>query len=230
MKQAETVDLSWNLNENSPVWPGATRFQRKQLVGYEEGYAKYQFTLDEGIGTHMDSPAHFIEGKKTIEDLNVERFIAPAVVVDVTDKVKKNPDYELTVSDLKEWESRYGSIPRGAFVIMYSGWQKRWPDEEAYRNTDEDGVMHFPGFAPEAAKFLTNERQIQGIGIDTLSLDYGPSKKFQTHFTMFKHDKYQIENLTNLDELPASGAVLVALPAKFDEAPEAPVRVIALIP
>ncbi len=227
---SSAVDLTHTLDEKSPVWPSATRFQRSLLVDYDQGYRKFEFRLDEGIGTHLDTPAHFVKGGRSIDDLELTELIAPAIVVGVTDKVQDNPDYQLTVADLKAWEADHGTIPQGSIVLMHSGWDARWPDEARYRNTDARGIMHFPGFAPETAKFLIEKRDIAGIGIDTLSLDYGPSTDFAVHQMMLEHDRFQIENLTRLGKLPPQGGVLVALPVKFQEAPEAPARVIALVP
>ncbi|MBI4179608.1 cyclase family protein [bacterium] len=224
------VDLTHPLDENSPTWPGSRRFSKTRYIDYDQGYTKMAYEMDEGLGTHVDAPAHFLKGARSISDLGLEELVTPAVVVDVTAAVEANPDYALSVDDILAWEKRNGPIPAGALVIARTGWSARWGSESAYRNADKFRIMHFPGFSKEAAEFLVTERRISGIGIDTLSLDPGVSKTFDVHRILFEADKYQIENLANLAALPETGAVVLALPLKIVDGPEAAARVIGLAP
>lgn len=140
-----------------------------------------------------------------------------------------NPDYELSADDVRSWESEHGEIPGGSLVILNTGWHKRFDEPERYINMDEDEIMHFPGFGPDSARLLV-ERDVAGIGIDTLSLDHGPSKTFATHMVMLQAEKYQIENLANLDALPATGASVIVGVLPVHGGSQAQARVIGLLP
>jgi kynurenine formamidase len=155
-------------------------------------------------------------------------LICPAVVIHVEERAETDPDTRVTVDDLKSWEAKHGRIPLGAAVLMSSGWKVRIGDQTAYRNMDAKNVMHFPGFSPEAAEFLLKEREINGIGVDTLSVDYGPSQDFKVHYSVLPANKWGIENLANLGKVPERGAtVFVGLP-KVKGASGGPTRVLAL--
>ncbi len=224
------VDLTHQLNESIPTWPGTIPFSKERYVDYDQGYTKMQYTMGEGVGTHIDAPAHFLEGTRAIHELTLSELIGPAAVIDVVDVVKRDPDYELQVEDVVLWEAQFGPLPQGAVVIMRTGWSDRWQDVAAYRNMDDVGVMHFPGFSPEVARFLVEEREIAGVGVDTFSLDPGQSSAFPVHGLLLAHDKFLLENLANLFLLPLQGAWVLALPLKVTDGPEAGARVIAAIP
>jgi len=137
------------------------------------------------------------------------------------------------VADLEAWEKQHGRIPKGALVLMLSGWGERWPDKKRYLGTDQPGDvehLHFPGFSREAAEFLVSQRDIDAIGVDTPSMDYGPSKDFIVHQIINGADKPGLENVANLDKLPATGATLIALPMKIAKGSGGPARIIALLP
>jgi kynurenine formamidase len=155
------------------------------------------------------------------------------VVVDVTQAAARDRDYRLTVNDLQAWESRHGRIPEGAIVLMRSGWGRYWPDKQRYLGSDTPGdpkTLHFPGFSKEAAEFLVKERAIDGVGIDTPSIDHGPSRDFIAHQILNGADRYALENVANLDKLPPKGATLIALPMKIRGGTGGPVRIIAILP
>ena len=228
--QARWVDLTHALHEGTVSWPGGVPFRKTLLADYPQGFRMFKFEMAENVGTHVDAPAHFVPDTPTIDRIPLRRLIGPAAVVDVTDKVNADADYLLSVRDLRDWERKHGTISRGAVVMMRTGWGKRAGDLEAYRNMDAGKVMHFPGFSKEAAEFLTRERDISGIGIDTLSLDYGPSRDFSVHKVMLGAGKYQIENLANLERLPRDGAIVFVLPIKVKDGTQAEARVIALVP
>jgi kynurenine formamidase len=225
------VDMTYAINDKLPAWPGDDRtFEAKTVATPEkDGYFARSFWTLEHYGTHLDSPAHFPPGKEYLDQIPVAHFFGPAVVIDVRDEVSKDPDYRLRVMRVEKWEALHGRIPAGAIVLLRTGWSSRWPDQARYRNMDAGGVMHFPGFSVEAAKLLI-ERGGVGLGIDTLSIDYGPSKDFEVHRTDLPAGLYNLENLANLDQLPEAGAFLIAAPIKLEGGSGGPVRVFALLP
>jgi kynurenine formamidase len=181
----------------------------------------------------MDAPIHFAEGKAAADAVPVGAGIGPLVRVDVSAQAAKDPDYRLAVADLLKWEEQHGRVPDGAIVVMYSGWGERWPDRRRYLGTDKPGDtanLHFPGFSKEAAEFLVTQRTIDAIGVDTASIDYGPSKDFIVHRIINGANKPGFENLANLDRVPPKGATLVALPMKIAGGSGGPLRAIAVLP
>ncbi len=234
----KVVDLSHPYDAETVYWPtDKDGFELETLsAGKTEGgwyYAANRFETAEHGGTHVDAPIHFAEGKKSVEEIPLASLIGPLVVVDVTDAASENADYRVTVADLEAWEKRQGRIPDGAIVVMRSGWSKRWPDRAKVLGTDVPGDtenLHFPGFSKEAATFLVEERDIGSIGVDTPSIDHGPSKDFIVHQIVNGADKPGLENLANLEAMPESGATIIALPMKIGGGSGAPARVIAVLP
>jgi kynurenine formamidase len=226
---SQILDLTHPLHDEMAYWPGGVPFHKERLVDYDQGYRLHKFTLGENTGTHVDAPAHFIENKLTIEALPLRDLVVPLRVIDARMQAAADPDYRLTASDILVWETRHGKIPAHSLVVMNTGWHKKFDNPEAYINHDGDRVMHFPGYSPAAVALLV-ERDVAGIGIDTLSIDPGNSTDFAAHKVMLRADKYQIENLANLDALPATGAVAVigVLPVK--DGTQAQARIFALLP
>jgi kynurenine formamidase len=225
------VDMTYAINAKLPAWPGDDHpFEAKVVATPEkDSYFARSFFMLEHFGTHMDAPAHFPGGKEFLDQIPVEHFFAAAVVIDVREDVAKDPDYRLRVMRVERWEAVHGRIPAGAVVLLRTGWASRWPDQARYRNMDAAGVMHFPGFSVEAARLLI-ERGAVGLGIDTLSIDYGPSKDFEVHRITLPAGLYQLENLANMDQLPDAGAFLISAPIKLEGGSGGPVRVFALLP
>lgn len=225
------VDLTYAINDKSPSWPGDSKPFRAEVVASPEtnGHFARRFCMLEHYGTHLDAPAHFPPGSLTVDQIPLERFFGPAVVIDVRRDVMQDPDYRLTLARVQKWEAAHGRIPQGAIVLMRTGWSSRWPNEVLYRSMDDNSVMHFPGFSTEAAKFII-ARGASGLGIDTLSVDYGPSKKFEVHSVDLPAGLFNLENLANLDRLPESGAFLIVAPIKLQGGSGGPVRVFALMP
>lgn len=159
-----------------------------------------RLTVPEHYGTHFDTPAHFIRDGTTGEGIEPEQLVGPLVIVDIAERAALEPNSEVTVPDLEEWEWRNGRIPRGAFVAMYSNWAQRWPTA-AYLNEDSSRTYNFPGFSGEAARFLVEERDIIGIGCDSHSLDVGPSTTYPAHIAVLGAGKIGVENLAGLDEV-----------------------------
>lgn len=226
------IDATQLFSATTPTWPGLTRLLRCPTSQFKsDDYFAEAYVFGGGYGTHTDSPMHFCEGQKSISDLDVSELVSPLVLIDVEKEVISNSDYALSMKDVQAWEAQYGTIPAGALVVMRTGWSSRWNDEEKFRNVGADGKMHFPGFSTEVATFLTTERDIHGIGIDTLSLDVGTSDDFAVHLINLGAGKYQVENLNLSDtRIPASGAQIIVSPMKLEGAPEAPTRVYVVIP
>jgi kynurenine formamidase len=222
------IDLTHTLTEAMPLWPKAKPFNHRLATDYDtHGYRTFLLQQPEGIGTHMDAPAHFIKDGRTISDLSCTELVAPGCIIDVRSQVAQNDDYKISAKDVLEWEKEHGLIPAKALVLGLTGWSQYWFDVKKYQNMDANGVMHFPGWSESAAKLLI-ERDIVGVGIDTLSIDAAIAIDHIAHHIFLENDKYQLENLANLDKLPAVGMTIIALPMKIQNGAEAPVRAIAL--
>jgi kynurenine formamidase len=235
--EKKVVDLTYDFGPETVYWPTAKGFemeivsQGKTAGGYF--YSANNFCAAEHGGTHMDAPIHFAENQPSVDQLPVTAGIGPLVKVDVSAAAAKDSDYRLSVDDVKAWERKHGRIPRGAIVVMDSGWGKRWPDRNRYLGTDIEGDvknLHFPGFSKEAATFLVKEREIDAIGVDTPSIDHGPSTDFIVHQIINGAGKPGLENLANLGRIPESGATLIALPMKIEGGSGGPLRAIAILP
>jgi kynurenine formamidase len=224
------VDLSHEFREDFPAFPGAPATSRETAVTIPvNGFYGQVWTIWEHICTHMDVPAHFIVGGRTSPELALEELVAPIVVVDIARRAAREPDTVVTPDDLARFERRYGRIPRDAVVAMYSGWETRAGSVESYRNTDAGGTMRFPGFGKDAVDWLLERRRIRGIGVDTMSLDHGSSSTFDVHLTVLGADRYGVENLRNLRQIPARGATLVLGLIPWREGSGGPCRAFASV-
>lgn len=228
--RTRVIDMTYAINGHLPAWPGDKHPFEAVTVDTiaKQGYFARKFTMLEHYGTHMDAPAHF-GGKDTLDQIPIQKFFGPAVVIDVRDKVARNSDYRFSVADIQAWEARYGRIAPGSIVMLRTGWASRWPDQTRYRNMDAKRVMHFPGYSVAAAKFLI-ARHVSGLCIDTLSIDYGPSVHFPVHHTTLPAGLFHVENIANLDKLPPTGAFVIAAPIKLQGGSGGPVRVFAILP
>jgi kynurenine formamidase len=228
--QARIIDLTHLISASTPTYSGERNALRyEKLADFDkDGYAAGAFRIPEHFGTHVDAPGHFIWGRETVERIAPRRLIAPAVVIDVRPQVKSNPDYQLTPDAIRIWESK-GAIPAGAAVLLLTGWGERYWDADKYRNADAGGIMHFPGFSEQAVRYLL-KRKIVALGIDTLSIDYGPSKDFAAHKVSLESGLYHIENMANLDKLPARGAFIFVGPLPLENGSGSPARVLAIAP
>ena len=235
----EIVDLSHAYDRSTIFWPTSDTFRLEKVsegmtpAGYY--YAANNFFTAEHGGTHIDSPVHFAQGRQTVDQIPLERLVAPAVVIDVTTRADADPDYQIVVADIEQAEQRDGPVPANAIVLLRTGFSRRWPDAARYLGTAERGEgavpkLHFPGLHPDAAKWLVANRTVKAVGIDTASIDYGQSALFETHRALYERNIPGLENLANLDRLPATGATIIALPMKIRGGSGAPLRAIALIP
>jgi kynurenine formamidase len=226
------VDLTHTLDARNPAYDLSAKplFRARTIATIEKNkYFAREICLPEHFGTHIDAPAHFIRGLWTVDQIPVERLVAPLVVIDVSAEVKGDSDYQFSVEDIANWERNNGHIPLGAVVMVHTGWDARWDSVKEYRNADAKGVMHFPGYSLDAAKFLVEGRQALGIGIDTLSIDYGRSTDFPVHEFVLAHSTYLLENVANLSHAPVKGATAVVAPMKLAGGSGAPVRILALV-
>lgn len=178
--------------------------------------------------TSIDAPAHLVRGMWTVDQIPPERLIAPLAVLDVTKQARQNPDYQVSVEDIASWEQIHGEIPVGSVVLARTGWGERWISAEQYHNADKKGVMHFPGYSEDAARFLVEGRAALALGIDTLSVDPGSSKTLSVHQYTLAHSVYHLENVANLERVPDAGAVVVVAPMKLEGEVDGPVRILAL--
>jgi kynurenine formamidase len=232
------VDLTHAYGSDTLYWPTSpSKFVLEELAhGQTEGgyfYSAYRLCTPEHGGTHLDAPIHFAEGKRTVEQIPLEQLIAPAVVIDVTKQAAAERDYRLTPEDVAAFEQRHGRIPAGAIVLLRTGWSRFWPDAKAYLGDDTPGdasKLSFPSYGVEAARMLVEERRAGVLGVDTASIDYGRSTDFMVHRIAAARDVPGLENLTNLDQLPATGATVIALPMKIAGGSGGPVRVVAMVP
>jgi len=229
--QVKTVDLSHVLNSTSPDFFGRDDVYkfRHSTEFRDDGYGTGTFQTPEHFGTHIDAPVHFVAGASPIDKIPVEHLILPAVVIDARKEVENNPNFALTVPLIQEWEKKNGRIPNHAAILLLSGWSRYWNSEKQYRNPDSSQHMHFPGYSAEAATFLIEERKANAIGVDTLSIDPGESKTYPVHKIAGSHNVYIIENLNNLDQLPAKGILLFCGCLALEGGTGCPSRIIALV-
>jgi len=232
------IDLTWNFEESTVYWPTNVPFKHDTVSfginskGYF--YSSFKYSAEEHGGTHFDAPMHFGEGGRSIEQIPVEEFTGPAVVVDVSAQSEQNRDYLITVDDFLNWEKQHGEIPARSIVLLHTGFGKYWGDREKYTGTLKTGAegvaeLHFPGLSPEATDWLVQVRKIKAAGIDTPSIDFGQSKDFLTHRSLCGNNVTAYENIANLEKIPATGSYVVAAPMKIKGGSGSPLRIIAWV-
>jgi len=234
------VDLTHAFYPGVPHWKGFPDEKRETLFWYEPGVGKLgsgffaeSFQHVGQWGTHVDPPAHFIKGFRTVDEIDPKEMVMPLVVIDVHEKVEKNPDYQITMEDVKEWEKKYGSIPQGSFVAMRTDWSKRWPSQDAMQIKDKNGISHYPGWSMEVLKYLFEQRKVTAIGHEPKDTDPGVATSkddysLETYVLSTNH--YQIEILANLDQVPEAGALVIVSFPKPKGGSGFPARVFAILP
>jgi kynurenine formamidase len=226
LKDFELIELTQLLSPDAPTWNGSCGFCLEIKKDYDRIFRVQQIKMHAGVGTHMDAPSHRFPEGISIHQIPLDQLIAPLCVIDLS-KLSA-PDLIISAKDVQDYETAYGRVPAGALVIGYTGWSRFWHDKKAYRNEDHTGQMRFPSFSGEAAELLL-ERNIAGLGIDTLSPDcLDPA--FPVHKLILGASKYIIENVASCANLPAKGAFALALPLYAEGCTEAAVRLIALKP
>lgn len=230
----EFVDLTHAFEPGIPHWKGFPDEKVEVLYTHEKhGFTAHIYTHVGQWGTHIDPPVHFAKGKRTLDQIDVKEMIMPLVVIDIHKKVAKNPDYTVTMDDVKAWEAKYGKIPMGSFVALRTDWSKRWPDMAAMANKDNKGIDHYPGWSMEVLKYLYEERKITASGHETTDTDPGLSTsqdQYPLENYILTKDHYQIELLANLDKVSENGALVIVSFPKVKDGSGFPARVFAILP
>ena len=228
-RRPRVIDLGHVIQASDPTWDGAPAYQRAVVATLEkDGYAGGKISIEEHFGTHVDAPAHFAPAGWTVDRIPVDRLYRPGVRVDVSKQSAADPDYRVTVADLQTFEKISGRIPEGSIVLVATGWDRYWSDRARYMN-EKNGVKHFPGMSADATAFLARDRRVAAIGIDTPSIDHGPSTKFEAHHASMSLNVYHIENMGHLLELPVSGFDVVVAPINIGGGSGGPARVFAFL-
>jgi kynurenine formamidase len=236
LPSGRVVDLSHPFDASTVYWPTAegfkldTDFEGMTDKGYF--YSAYRYSAAEHGGTHLDAPVHFAKGRHHVDEIPLEQLMGNGIVIDVTSQCAANPDYLVSVADFQNWERRNGRIRPDTIVFLRTGFGKRYPDRKAYLGTEERGAdavakLHFPGLDPAAARWLTQNRSIKAIGLDTASIDYGQSTLFESHRILMEKNIPAFENVANLELLPAKGFSVIALPMKIKGGSGGPLRIVA---
>lgn len=227
------VDLTHAVSADAPYWPGPDRspFTHDTLRAHPDGRpAMAAYAVPEHFGTHLDAPVHSAAGQASVDELPPSRLLGPAVVIDVTGAVAADSDYAVTADDLRSWEAAHGTIPPGAIVLARTGWARLWEDGSAYYARDATGTLHFPGFGEDAARFLVDERDVAGIGIDSGSVDPGNARGFPVHGIVNGSGAFHLENVADMGALPEAGAYLIVAPVKIAGGSGGQVRIFAVVP
>ncbi|MGI9405488.1 MAG: cyclase family protein [Hyphomicrobiaceae bacterium] len=223
------VDLTYELYPDFPTYFGQSGFSMEPKFTYaKEKFNLNIMTINEHTGTHIDAPLHFSENGQSVAEIPVENLVVPLSIVHIHERAAKDPDAQVTPDDLKAWIAKHGPLPKGGCVAMHSGWGKHVATAK-FRNADSEGKMHFPGFHVEAAKMLIEDGNTVGIASDTLSLDHGISGDFATHYAWLPTGRWGIENIANLEALPANGATLFVGASKHRGGSGGPARIIAVV-
>lgn len=243
IQNKEFVDLTHTFAPGIPHWPGFADEEIELVYWYDDqppgpgtlgtGFYAQLFTHVGQWGTHADPPAHFVRGLRTLDQITTKEMIMPLVVIDVHEKVERNPDYTLKMEDVRAWERRNGRIPESAFVAMRTDWSKRWPDAAAMENKDADGIAHYPGWSLEVLQYLYEVRHITASGHEPTDTDPGIATSqddYSLETYILSTDHYQIELLTNLDQVPEAGALVVVSFPKPKDGSGFPARVFAILP
>lgn len=238
-EQSRLIDLTHSFGADTIVWPTEQDFR---LVLQQAGetpagyyYASNRLEMAEHGGTHIDAPIHFSKDGQTLDQVPIEHLVGTGIRIDVTAECSRDRDYRVSIQDLERWESAHGRIQPHAIVLLDTGFARYWPSRQQYLGTELRGpegiqALHFPGLHPEAADWLVRERQVKAVGIDTASIDFGQSSKFETHIALLSQNVPVFENLSDLHVLPYRGFDVIALPMKIARGTGGPLRVIAVLP
>ncbi|MEY2806537.1 MAG: hypothetical protein RIR65_954 [Planctomycetota bacterium] len=236
---ARWVDLTHSFDEETIYWPNnpfgfelAVQFQGRTPGGWY--YSSNSLRAPEHGGTHLDAPVHFHEGGHATDQIPLEQLVGVGCVVDVSGRVGEDADYLVSIADVQAWEQRHGRIPEGAIILLRTGWDRYYDDRVKCLGTPKKGTeaipeLHFPGIDPRLAQWLAAERRPKAVGLDTPSVDFGQSTDFQTHRIFAAHGICGFENVANLEQLPARGAFIVALPMKIAGGTGGPLRIVAVL-
>ena len=225
---SKVVDMTHTYDADFPTYFGAPGISTDQKFNFKEhGFNLFELTINEHTGTHIDAPLHFSADGNSVDEIPVGDLVVPLCVIHIHEAAAGNPDAQVTPDDIKAWISAHGPIPEKACVAMHSGWENKI-GSDAFRGVDGEGTMHFPGFHIEATQMLLEETAAGAMAVDTLSLDYGASKDFATHYAWLPSGRYGIENIRNLAKVPPAGATLVVGAPTHRGGSGGPARIIAL--
>lgn len=235
LKRQRWLDLTHEVTATIPYFASFKPMTEQVLFTVEDdGFLAKEYGLVTQYGTHIDAPVHFASGTRSLEELPLEEFILPLVVIHKEQEVRHNPDYVVTVADILEFEAAHGTIPKESFVAFASDWSKRWHDHEAFYNLDQQGQAHTPGWSLEALTFLHKERGVRAIGHETLDTDAGvdaaKNKGLVGELYWLSQDKFQVEVLANLSQVPATGAAIFLGVPRIKGAPGFNIRAFAVCP
>jgi kynurenine formamidase len=234
LSQKRFVDLTHAFGPDIPHWKGFGNMTVRTLYTIpKDGFHVDELCHVGQWGTHVDPPAHFHDGLRTVDQIDPKEMLLPLVVLDVHEKVARNPDYVLTVDDVLAWEQRHGRIPAHAFVAMRTDWAKKWPNDAAMQNKDRAGAAHYPGWSKQTLQLLYEDRKIEASGHETTDTDPGSATThddYSLESYVLGQNKYQIELLANLDQVPEAGALILATFPKLEHGTGFPARVVAILP
>ena len=235
LKTATWVDLTHTFDETIPCFSEFERAKVSTLFNVaDDGFYVQNWNIVTQYGTHIDAPIHFVEKTRYLHEIDLKELVLPLVVLDFSQEVAADADFILTRDHIKQWETEHGSIEPGTFVAFRSDWSKRWPDIEHFENKDAEGQLHLPGWGLDALQYLLEDRQVQSIGHETFdtdaSVDVVKNGDIVGERYVLGQDTYQLELLTNLDQLPTRGAIIYAISPKPNKAPGFPVRAFAIKP
>ncbi len=222
-------DLTHELHPDFPTYFGESGFSMEQQFKFaESGFNLFTYTMNEHTGTHIDAPLHFSADGQSVAEIPVENLVVPLCVIDIAERAATDADAQVTPEDIKAWIAANGDIPDKACIAMHSGWAQ-FVNDDKFRNADDEGTQHYPGFHVDAVQMLLEETGAVGLASDTLSLDHGMSADFATHYAWLPTNRWGIENIANLDKLPASGATLVVGAPKHRGGTGGPCRIFAMV-
>ena len=226
----QIIDLTHPIHPNIPIWPGdpATEFETVSQIE-KNGYFLRKFSMGEHSGTHINAPNSFYTEGASIDIYSPQSLVCPAIAIDIREQSLANPDYSLTIDDILNWERQHKLIEPGNLVLLYTGWQAKWDDERAFFNRDDREICHFPGFGKAATQFLLEERSIAGIGTDTHGVDPGQDESFAVNKLILEKQRIVLENLANLDLLPAADFTLAIGIIRLLGGSGSPVSVLAFV-
>lgn len=234
LKSRKWVDLTHTFGPDSPHFSAFPDAQFETLFTLDDGFLAQRFAMVGQYGTHIDAPIHFVRDSRYLHELQLKELVLPLVVIDVSEEVKREPTYTLTVDRILQFEQQYGEIERDTFVALRTDWSKRWPDKERFNNQNEAGQNQLPGWGMEALQFLFETRHISAIGHETYdtdsSVEYAKHGTLAGEYYVLEQDTYQVELMKNLDQLPAKGAYIFNFVAKPENASGFPVRSVAILP
>ena len=226
----QIIDLTHPIHPNIPIWPGDPAIEFETVSQIEKnGYFLRKFSMGEHSGTHINAPNSFYAAGASIDSYTPQSLVSPAIAIDIRDQSLANPDYSLTIDDILNWERQHKLIEPGNLVLLYTGWQAKWDNERAFFNQDDRGICHFPGFGKAVTQFLLEERSIAGIGTDTHGVDPGQDESFAVNKLILEKQRIVLENLANLDLLPAADFTLAIGIIRLLGGSGSPVSVLAFV-